>query len=108
MQELVLIRQALLDPERQAAIRRAYIGGVAEPAGAAPAPAAAPAAFSPKPLPEDILPGSHEAEMWDMAQEHERQLSEIRASVSAQNQQSADDRRRSAAGRYSERMLFDG
>ena len=48
-------------------------------------------------MPEEIVPGSHEAEMWDMAQEHERQLAEIRQGIQQQNQQTEIDNRRSAA-----------
>ena len=102
LQELALIRQALQDPERAGGIRQAYIGGVPTPPPAAPPaattpPPAAPVGFVPKPMPEEILPGSHEAEMWDMAQEHERQLAEIRQGIQQQNQQTEIDNRRSAA-----------
>jgi hypothetical protein len=48
-------------------------------------------------MPEEIVPGSHEAEMWDMAQEHEKQLHEIRSGIQEQNQRTEIDNRKAAA-----------
>lgn len=91
-QELSLLRQSLRDPERAAAVRRAYIGGPSDPSpfGAPPAPSAAvPAAppAAPEALPEDIDPRSFEASIWHAQQEQARQLEAVRAQMETQNQQ---------------------
>ena len=76
--ELSQLRQALADPERALAVRRAMLGVEAPPAAAAPTPAAPVAAPVPT-LPEEIDPGSFEAQLWHQNQEMQRQLAEIKA-----------------------------
>ena len=76
--ELSQLRQALADPERALAVRRAMLGVEAPPAAAVPTPAAPVAAPVPT-LPEEIDPGSFEAQLWHQNQEMQRQLAEIKA-----------------------------
>jgi hypothetical protein len=83
--ELSQLRQALSDPERALAVRRAMLGVEAPPVTAAPTPAA-PVAATPT-LPEEIDPGSFEAQLWHQNQEMQRQLAEIKAGQQATTEQ---------------------
>jgi hypothetical protein len=83
--ELSQLRQALSDPERALAVRRAMLGVEAPQAVAAPTPAA-PVAAVPT-LPEEIDPGSFEAQLWTQNQEMQRQLAEIKAGQQATTEQ---------------------
>lgn len=109
-QELALLRQGLRDPERQAGIRRAYIGAP-EPIGgmpSAPPPAAPPFAIGTppppaappveQPLPEGLVEGTPEAQIWRTQQEQARQLEEIRAGVVEQTRQTEEQLTVQAAG----------
>jgi hypothetical protein len=82
-QEALAILQALRDPERQMAVRRAYLG-VTDSAPAAPA-AAPPAPPAPPALPEEIEPGSIEAQLWMSNQE-------LRSEMAAMRQGQVDQR----------------
>jgi hypothetical protein len=84
--ELSQLRQALSDPERALAVRRAMLGVEAPPAAAVPTPAAPVAAPLPT-LPEEIDPGSFEAQLWQQNQEMQRQLAEIKAGQQATTEQ---------------------
>jgi hypothetical protein len=98
--ELLLIHQGMRDPERQAAIRRAYIGGETQPP-VGPPPSVPPAVAPPAPpelkLPEDIDPQSTEAQVWFAQQDQARQLAEIRAQVTAQATATAEQNAQVAA-----------
>jgi len=85
--ELSQLRQALSDPERALAVRRAMLGVEAQPAPvpASPAPVAAPVPT----LPEEIEPGSFEAQMWQQNQDLKAQIAEIRAGQE-QNQERSE------------------
>ena len=86
--EALQVVQALRDPERAAGIRRAYIGGTEPMAPPAQPPAvAAPQLPTPPQLPPEIEEGTVEAAMWFRQAETERQLADIRAQVTQQNQQ---------------------
>jgi hypothetical protein len=83
--ELSQLRQALGDPERALAVRRAMLGVEAPPL---PSPESA-AASAPVPeptLPEEIDPTSFEAQLWHQNQAMQRELAEIKAGQQ-QNQQ---------------------
>lgn len=116
--ELLLIHQAMRDPDRQAQVRRAYIGapepvGYQQPPAPAPFPpvAAGPPVVSPTPaapaLPDDIDPQSFEAQVWHAQQEQARQLAEIRAQVTQQglqtDQQNANAAAASAKAAFAQR-----
>ena len=81
-QELLAVRQALADPERAQAVKRAYLG-VSEPAVAAPSPV--PPLPAPT-LPEHIDPGSFEAELWQSNQEMRAELADLKAGQQQQTQ----------------------
>jgi hypothetical protein len=91
--ELLQARQALLDPERQLAVRRAMLG-IPDVAAAASPPVVA----APEPaLPEHIDPESIEAQMWHMQRTHERQLDELRQEIRANTTATEQDRAMAAA-----------
>ena len=95
--ELGQTLQALRDPDRSLAVRRALLG-VEAPAAPAPV-AAAPAVPAAPQMPEEIMPGSIEAQLWLDNQDMKRQLGEIKAGQAATQQQSEAEARNSAAVR---------
>jgi hypothetical protein len=103
-QELLLLREAMRDPDRQVAIRRAYLG-VAD----ATAPAAVELSRESTPpapiLPEHIDPDSFEAQLWHAQQETNRQLSELRAGLAQANQQSETQLAQAAAQRATQAFV---
>jgi hypothetical protein len=104
-QELLAIRQALADPERQQAIRRAYLG-VETPVSAPPPP---PAKAT---LPEDVDPDSFEAKLWQQNQDLQARLDQLTQGVQQQTQQTEAERANAAArkvtadfaGRYGDKL----
>ena len=106
-QELALLREALRDPDRQVAIRRAYLG-VADPTAAVteapPGTPPSPVASAPT-LPEHIDPDSFEAQLWHAQQETNRQLSELRAGLAQQNQATEEQNAAVAAQRATQAFV---
>lgn len=88
--ELEVVRQALMDPERRRAIQAAYLGVATPAAGEPPAPSA-PA------LPDEIDPDSFEAKLWRAQQEQAELLARVAQSQQAVQQQTEEQRARSAA-----------
>jgi hypothetical protein len=99
--ELLQTRQALNDPDRALAVRRALLG---VPDAPAPAPTAAAAPPSEPTLPEDIDPGSFEAQLWQQNQDMRRELGEIRAGQQASQAQTEEQIVRTAAETSSRRF----
>lgn len=93
--ELLLVQQALQDPDRQDRIRQAYLGvEPAAPVAQAPAPPPPPA---PAPeLPEEITPNSFEAQLWRDNQDMKAQLASLTQATQAQTEQTLQQRAVSA------------
>lgn len=96
--ELLLLRQALADPERARAVRQAYLG--VPPAAAPPAPPAPPAPT----LPEHIDPQSFEADLWRDNQALARQVAELRQQTERSTEDLRRDRWMAAANDAGERF----
>jgi hypothetical protein len=96
--ELSQLRQALADPERALNVRRAMLG-VETPAPAAVPPPAAPTPPPAPTLPEDIEPGSFEAQMWQDNQDMRRQIAEMQQGRQADQEQTEQERMNAAARR---------
>lgn len=92
-QELLAIRQAMADPERQQAVRRAYLGvGEPAPVAAAPPPPA-------ETLPEDVDPDSFEAKLWKQNQTLMARVEELSQGVAHREAQTDAERAQEAAKR---------
>ena len=100
--ELIQYRQALADPERALAVKRAILGVPEAPAASA---AAAPPAPPAPTLPEDIDPSSFEATLWQQGQEMMAQLAELRAGQQASTQQTEQERMNAAAQRATQAFV---
>lgn len=81
--ELLALRQALADPERQGAVRRAYLG-VETASPAAPAPPEPPAKAT---LPVEVDPDSFEAQLWRQNQALQDRLDQLTQVTTQQTQQ---------------------
>lgn len=96
--EFSQLRQALNDPERAMAVRRAMLGVEAPPV---PPPAPAPPVVAPlaPTLPEEFEPGTAEAQLWLDNQEMRAQLAEVRQGQEQQQVQTQQQEMNSAAQR---------
>ena len=107
--ELLAVRQALVDPERQGAIRRAYLG---VPTDAPVAQAPPPPPPAPPALPEHVDPDSFEAQIWRELQESRAEITALRQGVTAQSAQTEAQLANAAArkvtaefaGRYGDKL----
>jgi hypothetical protein len=93
--ELLQYRQALNDPERALAVKRAILG-VPDERAVVPAQAAPPPAPT---LPEEIEPGSWEAQMWQQNQDLVRQIAEIKEGQQQSRAQNDQEIKNAAAVR---------
>jgi hypothetical protein len=85
--ELLMLRQGLMDPERQAHIRRAYLGVTETPPPPAPEPQ----------LPADVDPESFEAQLWRSQQETQRQIAQLAQQTARAQEQTEAQRAQAAA-----------
>jgi hypothetical protein len=96
--ELAQLRQALADPERALAVRRAMLG-VETPAPASTPPVLAPAAPAPPVMPDYLEPGSPEALQWQDNQDLRAEIAALRQDRAADQEQTEQDRMNAAARR---------
>lgn len=96
--ELAQLRQALSDPERALAVRRAMLGVETVPPVAAPPAADTPPPVAPS-LPEEIDPGSFEAQLWQQNQTMMAELAVLKAGQEQNQQLTEQDRMNAAAQR---------
>jgi hypothetical protein len=95
--ELAQLRQALADPDRALAVRRAMLG---VPEAATPPAAVDPTPLPPAPtLPEEIDPGSFEAQLWQQNQTMLAEIQALKAGQQATTEQTEQERMNAAAQR---------
>jgi hypothetical protein len=92
--ELLQYRQALADPERALAVKRAVLGVPESPPAVVSEPVSSP---PPPALPEEIEPGSWEAQMWQQNQDMRRELEALKAGQQQTQAQTEQEAKNAAA-----------
>jgi len=100
--ELMQYRQALADPDRALAVKRAILGVPEAPAASAAVAPPAPAAPT---LPEDVDPGSFEATLWQQNQEMMAEIRSLREGQQASQEMTEQERMNAAAQRATQAFV---